>query len=211
MTSLSYRSFTCWLGGSVVASDPVRLPVDRQQARTHAYHDLIATLPNEAATTGTIDTPLRAAKALADLTCGYHVDVPALFTTFESDGYDEMIVVKAIPFYSLCEHHLLPFHGGASVGYIPNGRIIGLSKIARLVEAYARRLQVQERMTVQIADAIETHLQARGVIVLVTAEHLCMTMRGVQKPGSTTTTSVVRGIIKDDQRARLEATTLLTQ
>jgi GTP cyclohydrolase I len=158
---------------------------------------------------GTQDTPRRAAAAYAYLTSGYEVDVPGLFTHFDADGYDELVMVKAIPFYSLCEHHLLPFHGEAHVGYIPQGRIVGLSKLARLVEAYARRLQVQERLTEQIADAIVTHLEAKGVIVVISAEHLCMAMRGVEKAGTRTITSVVRGAMKDDPRARAEAFSLL--
>jgi GTP cyclohydrolase IA len=132
---------------------------------------------------GLADTPARAARAWADLTCGYHQDPADLFTTFEADGYDEMVIVRDVAFYSLCEHHLLPFHGETHVGYIPGERIVGISKVARLVELFARRLQVQERLTTQIADALEEYLQPKGVIVVAGAEHLCMTMRGVQKPG----------------------------
>lgn len=159
---------------------------------------------------GTMRTPERAAKAWRELTAGYDVDVAALVTTFDAEGHDEMVVVKSIPFHSLCEHHLLPFSGKAHVGYIPNGSIVGLSKIARIVDAYARRLQVQERLTDQIADVLAGDpVHARGVIVVVEAEHLCMSMRGVQRPGAVTSTSVVRGILKDDQRARAEAFALI--
>lgn len=160
---------------------------------------------------GTKETPARAARAWLDLTAGYAVDVRRLLKCFDAEGHDEMVVVRGIPFYSLCEHHLLPFHGEAHVGYIPDGHIVGLSKVARLVDAYARRLQVQERMTDQIADALCDHVKARGVIVVVKATHLCMSMRGVQKPGALTVTSVVRGILKEDQRARAEAFELIGQ
>ena len=129
-----------------------------------------------------------------------------LTVTFAAE-HDEMVMVRDIPFASLCEHHMMPFMGKAHVGYIPgdDGRITGLSKLARLVDAYARRLQVQERMTTQIADTMEKVLDARGVLVVVEAEHLCMSMRGVKKPGTLTITSAVRGLFRDDPRTRAEA------
>lgn len=172
---------------------------------------LAAALRGEELHAGVIDTPVRAARALMEMTGGYDVDVPALFTTFERDGYDEMIVERGIPFVSLCEHHLLPFIGTAAVAYVPNGggRIVGLSKIARVVDAYARRLQVQERLTQQIADAFWQHLDPAGVMVVVRCRHLCMELRGVKTAGVPTATSVVRGVFKDDPRARAEALTLL--
>jgi GTP cyclohydrolase I len=154
---------------------------------------------------GTQDTPERAARGWRELMAGYHVDADGLLRCFDSDGYDEMVSVAAIPFYSTCEHHLMTFHGHAHVAYVPNGGIVGLSKLARLVDAYARRLQVQERMTQQIAQAIQRVLTPRGVMVMVEAEHLCMAARGVQRPGTLTTTSVVYGLMKDDPRARGEA------
>lgn len=154
---------------------------------------------------GLADTPARAARAWAELTIGYRQDPADLFRTFEADGYDELVMVGPIPFYSLCEHHLLPFHGDAWVGYIPAGRIVGLSKIARLVDVFARRLQVQERLTAQVADTLNTHLEPLGVIVVVAARHLCMEMRGVQTSGAGTTTSAVRGAFRDDPAAREEA------
>lgn len=158
---------------------------------------------------GVVDTPGRAARALLEMTSGYDVDVAALFRTFEDDGYDEMIAEAPIPFTSLCEHHMLPFAGNAGIVYIPNGRIVGLSKLARLVDAYARRLQVQERMTLQIADAIEGHMDAKGVMVLVQAEHSCIGCRGVRKSGVTAVTNVVRGAILEKPEARAEALDLL--
>lgn len=158
---------------------------------------------------GTEDTPGRAARAWAEMTAGYFVDIEELLTTFDADGYDEMVIVKSCPVWSLCEHHLLPFHGIAHVGYIPGDAIIGLSKIPRIVDAFARRLQVQERLTAQIADTLEEHLKPKGVIVVVEATHLCMAMRGVGVHGSTTITSAVRGVLKDKPEARAEALNLI--
>jgi GTP cyclohydrolase I len=133
-----------------------------------------------------------------------------LETTFDED-HDELVLVKDIPLYSICEHHLVPWHGTAAVGYIPgaDGRITGLSKLARVVDLYAKRPQVQERLTSQVADAVMRRLEPQGVIVVVQAEHLCMAMRGVRKPGSLTMTSAVRGIFKSDQRTRAEALSLI--
>jgi len=156
---------------------------------------------------GLLDTPRRVAAMYEELFSGLH-DEPSrhLTVTFAAD-HDEMVMVRDIPFASLCEHHLVPFIGRAHVAYIPgaDGRITGLSKLARLVDGYARRLQVQERMTTQIADAIETVLDPRGVLVVVEAEHLCMSMRGVKKPGSLTITSAVRGLFRSDSATRAEA------
>ena len=126
-------------------------------------------------------------------------------TTFPNDGgYDELVVARDIPFHSLCEHHLLPFHGVAHVGYLPGERIIGLSKLARVVDLFARDLQVQERLTEQIAGWLDAHLRAKGLGVVLEAEHLCMTLRGVQKPGARTVTSALRGTVRDDPRTRQE-------
>lgn len=159
---------------------------------------------------GLRETPKRAAAAWVESTTGYTVDIPGLFTTFESNGYDEMVVVKDMYFYSLCEHHLRPIIGMAHVAYVPaNGRIVGLSKIARLVDAYAARLQVQERLTAEVADALMKHLEPAGVAVVLSARHLCMEERGVRKPGSTTITSVLRGVMFDKPDTRAEALALL--
>lgn len=130
-----------------------------------------------------------------ELTAGYRETVD--LTTFAADGYDEIVAVSRLPFYSLCEHHMLPFHGYAHIAYLPGSRIRGLSKFARLVDLYARRLQLQERLTSQIAERLVDELDPRGVVVVIEAEHLCMTMRGVQKPVSYTRTSVVRGIFRE--------------
>jgi GTP cyclohydrolase IA len=147
------------------------------------------------------ETPRRMAAALAELL------TPEAFeaTTFPNDGgYDEMVVARSIPFHSLCEHHLLPFHGVAHVGYLPGERIIGLSKLGRVVELFARRLQVQERMTVQIADWLADEIEPKGIGVVLEAEHLCMALRGVHKPGTRTVTSALQGLVRDDPRTRQE-------
>jgi GTP cyclohydrolase I len=150
-------------------------------------------------------TPERVHRMYTELTAGYHVDADRLLNgaVFDVD-YSEMVVVKDIPFYSLCEHHLLPFFGTAGVAYIPRGRVIGLSKIPRIVEMYARRLQVQERLTQQIADLLQTRLEPQGVGVVIEATHLCAVMRGVRKPGTVMTTSAVLGIFRSRDKTRAE-------
>jgi GTP cyclohydrolase IA len=156
---------------------------------------------------GLIETPRRVAAMYEELFTGFHSDPSEhLQVTFE-EHHDEMVMVRDIPFTSLCEHHLVPFMGKAHVAYIPgkDGRITGLSKLARLVEGFARRLQVQERMTSQIADSIDSVLEPRGALVVIEAEHLCMSMRGVRKPGTVTVTSAVRGIFRTDEATRAEA------
>jgi GTP cyclohydrolase IA len=150
-------------------------------------------------------TPDRVHRMYAELTAGYHVDAERLVNGAIYDvGYSEMVVVKEIPFYSLCEHHLLPFFGTAAVAYIPRGRVIGLSKIPRVVEMYARRLQVQERMTQQIADFLNDHLKPQGVGVVIEANHLCAVMRGIRKPGTVMTTASVLGLFRTRDRTRAE-------
>jgi GTP cyclohydrolase I len=151
---------------------------------------------------GLVDTPRRVVKALRELTEGYSVDVAQLLRTFD-EPHDEMVVVNGIPFWSLCEHHMLPFHGTATVGYIPNGKVIGLSKIPRLVHAFARRLQLQERLASDIATAIENHVHPVGVGVVVKAHHTCMEMRGIQSAGEMVA-SCLLGAIKDKPEARAE-------
>ena len=159
---------------------------------------------------GLAQTPTRVAKSFAEIFGGLHQTARDVLTTTFSLGHDELVVVRDIPIYSTCEHHLLPFHGVGHVGYIPgeDGKITGLSKIARLVDMYSRRPQVQERLTTQIADAMTDILGARGVIVVIECEHLCMSMRGIRKPGSTTLTSVVRGQLRDPA-TRIEAMSLI--
>lgn len=155
---------------------------------------------------GLQDTPARMAKAWQFWTSGYNVDIPALLKTFEdgAEHYDEMVTVRNIPIYSKCEHHLADIFGTVSIAYIPNGKVVGLSKLARVADAYARRLQVQERLTVQIADAIDKHLQPHAVGVVVKARHMCMESRGICKQGHETITSALRGAFKVNPTARAE-------
>ena len=181
-------------------------PVD--QARIEkAVREILIAIGEDPDRDGLVDTPSRVARMYSEICAGLH-DEPDqhLKVTFEAD-HDEMVMVRDIALYSVCEHHLIPFTGKAHVAYIPNedGRITGLSKLARLVDAYAKRPQVQERLTTQIADELERTLQPRGVLVVIEAEHLCMSMRGVRKPGSTTVTSAVRGLFRDNAATRFEA------
>jgi GTP cyclohydrolase I len=172
-----------------------------------AMRELLVALGEDPDRDGLLNTPARVARMYSEIFSGLDVDPgDVLQVTFAAD-HDEMVLVKDIPFASVCEHHFVPFVGKAHVAYIPNedGRITGLSKLARLVDGYARRPQVQERMTVQVADTLVRVLEPRGVLVVLEAEHLCMAMRGVNKPGSTTITSAVRGLFRDDARTRAEA------
>jgi GTP cyclohydrolase I len=154
---------------------------------------------------GLKDTPSRVEESLKFLTSGYKVDVDALIgEALFDETYDEMVLVKDIEFYSLCEHHLLPFFGKCHIAYIPNGKIVGLSKLPRLVEAFSRRLQVQERLTMQLADVITRNVKPKGVGVVMEARHLCMCMRGVQKENNYAVTSSMVGVFKSDQRTRME-------
>ena len=175
-----------------------------------AVREILAALGEDPSRDGLKDTPARVARAYEEFFAGLTQDPAEVLSTVFELGHEEMILVKDIELYSMCEHHLVPFHGVAHVAYIPgsDGRITGLSKIARLVDVYAKRPQVQERLTTQIADALVEHLGARGVIVVVEAEHLCMSMRGVRKPGSRTVTSAVRGLMRD-VATRAEAMSLI--
>jgi GTP cyclohydrolase IA len=160
---------------------------------------------------GLLKTPERVEKSLKFLTSGYDVNIDQLVNdALYNESYDEMVIVKNIDFYSLCEHHMLPFFGKCHVAYLPNGKIIGLSKVPRLVDAYGRRLQVQERLTTQIAHSIESIVKPTGVGVVIEATHLCMSMRGVEKQNSYTTTSSMLGSFKKDPRTRAEFLSLLT-
>jgi GTP cyclohydrolase I len=171
-------------------------PFDHDRAEA-AVRELLIAIGEDPLRDGLRDTPARVARAYAEMTAGLHQKPEEVLTTVFDIGHDEMVLVRDIELWSMCEHHLVPFTGVAHVGYIPaeNGRITGLSKLARLVDVYARRPQVQERLTTQIADALVELLEARGVIVVIEAEHLCMTMRGVRKAGARTITSAVRGIM----------------
>ncbi len=159
---------------------------------------------------GLLKTPDRVARMYEEIFCGLKGDPSHhLEVYFEEDKHEEMVLVKDIPIYSMCEHHFLPFYGKAHVAYIPKGKITGLSKLARVVEGYAKRPQLQERLTSQIADTIMNKLKPRGVIVVVEAEHMCMTMRGIKKPGSMTLTSAVRGVFMTSEATRAEAYSLI--
>ena len=167
---------------------------------------LLKELGEDAYREGLERTPERVEKALRFLTAGYRMNVADVFNeALFVEEYDEMVVVKDIDYFSLCEHHLIPFFGKAHIAYMPRRKIVGLSKIPRLVEMFSRRLQVQERLTTQIAQAIEEHLDPRGVLVVIQAEHLCMAMRGIRKVGASTVTSAVRGLFRNDVAARAEA------
>ena len=196
--------------------DPVSLSDDRPtrpvdlDAAARAIRDLLVAVGEDPDREGLQDTPQRVARMYAETLAGGTMLADNVLNTMFDIGHDELVLVKDIDVYSTCEHHMVPFHGVAHVGYIPgvDGRITGLSKLARLVDVYARRLQVQERLTTQVADALVRLLDPRGVIVVVEAEHLCMSMRGVRKPGARTTTSAVRGALRNPA-TRAEAMSLI--
>jgi GTP cyclohydrolase I len=193
--------------------DGVHAPEIDQERIAAAVREILFAIGEDPDRDGLLDTPNRVARMYAEVCAGLHQEPSEhLATMFEAD-HDEMVMVRDIPMYSLCEHHLIPFIGKAHVAYIPNrsGNVIGLSKVARLVDGYAKRPQVQERLTRQVADALEEHLQPRGVLVVMEAEHLCMSMRGVRKAGSSTVTSSVTGIFRANVATRAEAMRFLGQ
>ena len=193
---------------STVGEPTGRVDAARVEA---AVRELLIAVGEDPEREGLKATPARVARAYAEIFAGMFVDPDEVLQTTFDENHDELVLVKDIPLYSICEHHLVPWHGKAAVGYIPgeDGRITGLSKLARVVDLYARRPQVQERLTSQVADAVMRRLEPHGVIVVVQAEHLCMAMRGVRKPGALTMTSAVRGIFKSDPRTRAEALSLI--
>ncbi|OLB79092.1 MAG: GTP cyclohydrolase I FolE [Actinobacteria bacterium 13_2_20CM_2_71_6] len=189
---------------------PVEKAVDLKRIED-AVREILIAIGEDPDRDGLRRTPTRVAQAYAELFAGLRVDpADVLTTTFEAN-HEEMVLVRNIQVFSLCEHHLLPFHGTAHLGYIPgdDGRITGLSKLARLVDVYARRPQVQERLTSQVADLLMERLQPRGVIAVLECEHMCMAMRGIQKAGSRTVTSAVRGVFQRDAKSRAEAMSLI--
>lgn len=176
-----------------------------------AIRELLIAVGEDPDREGLQDTPARVARAYAENFAGLHKDPTEVLERTFSEDHQELVLIKDIPIYSMCEHHLLPFYGHAHIGYIPNreGRVTGLSKLARLADLYAKRPQVQERLTSQIADAIQEKLQAQSVIVVIECEHLCMGMRGIRKPGAMTTTSAVRGGFKRSAASRAEVLSLI--
>jgi GTP cyclohydrolase IA len=191
--------------------DPSAIVVDRARIE-RAVREILEAIGEDPDRDGLLDTPGRVARMYEEITAGLRENPgDHLLKVFEAD-HDEMVMVRDIPLHSICEHHLVPFIGRAHVAYIPNtrGRITGLSKIARLVDGFARRPQVQERMTRQIADALNKTLEPRGVLVVIEAEHLCMSMRGIRKSGSTTVTSAVHGVFRDNPASRMEAMQFIT-
>ena len=188
-----------------------RIHTFNQERAEAAVRELLYAIGEDPERDGLRDTPARVARAYREMFAGLYTEPESVLNTMFDEDHDEMVIVKEIPLYSTCEHHLVSFHGVAHVGYIPgkDGRVTGLSKIARLVDLYAKRPQVQERLTSQIADALVKKLDPRGVIVVVEAEHLCMAMRGVRKPGAVTTTSAVRGQFKTSAASRAEALDLI--
>ncbi len=190
-----------------VTTNGAKRAVDRL-AVERAARDLLGALGADVDDEGLQETPRRVADAYTELLTPH----PFRPTTFPNeDGYDELIVARAIPFHSLCMHHMLPFHGVAHVGYLPGERIIGLSKLGRVVEYFSRNLQIQERLTTQVAGWLESELEPKGVGVVLEAEHLCMSLRGVQKLGATTVTSALRGLVRTDPRTRQEFLALTTR
>lgn len=188
------------------SDNPVDLPrIER------AVREILAAVGEDPDRDGLQETPARVARMYAELFRGLHAEPAQHLQKVFLEEYDEMVLVRDIPFNSMCEHHLLPFIGMAHVGYLPRGRVVGLSKLARIVDEISRRPQVQERMTHQIADLMDSELKPKGVIVVLEAEHSCMTIRGVQKPGALTITSAVRGLFKSNQSSRAEAMSLINE
>ena len=177
--------------------------VDLRRAEA-AVRELLLALGEDPDREGLVETPRRVAAAYAEMLGGREIDAEALLQVGFDEGHDEMVILRDIPFFSICEHHLIPFRGAAHVAYVPRGRVVGISKLARLVDAVARRPQLQERLTAQIADIMMEALQPDGVAVAVEAEHLCMTMRGIKKPGSQMVTSAMRGTFQTQNETRAE-------
>jgi GTP cyclohydrolase I len=190
---------------------PARIRKFDQSRVEDAIRELLYAIGEDPEREGLRETPSRVARAYREMFSGLYTDPDSVLNTMFDEEHDELVIVKEIPMYSTCEHHLVSFHGVAHVGYIPgkSGRVTGLSKIARMVDLYAKRPQVQERLTSQIADALVRQLDPSGVIVVIEAEHLCMAMRGVRKPGAVTTTSAVRGLFKTNAASRAEALDLI--
>ncbi|MGT2924124.1 GTP cyclohydrolase I FolE [Streptococcus caviae] len=181
-----------------------------QKKIEEAVYQLLEALGENPEREGLLDTPKRVARMYQEMFSGLNEDPKDQFTAVFSEEHDEVVLVKDIPFYSMCEHHLVPFYGTAHVAYMPSGgRVTGLSKLARAVEVASRRPQLQERLTAQVADALEEALNPKGVFVMIEAEHMCMTMRGIKKPGSKTVTSAARGLCRSDKEVRREIISMI--
>ena len=189
---------------------PIAEPMDTARIRA-AVREIIIGVGEDPDREGIRDTPRRVADMYAEVFAGLREDPADVLRVGFEEGHQEMVIVKDIPFYSMCEHHFLPFHGVAHVGYIPNGRVVGLSKLARAVEILARRPQLQERLSSQLADVIMETMAPQGVAVVISAEHLCMTMRGIRKPGSLTVTSAMRGVFQRGSATRAEFMSLIIE
>jgi GTP cyclohydrolase I len=212
LSTLASVSTALSSSGSSSGSAQPLLPVFDAERAEAAVRELLIAVGENPDRDGLIRTPGRVARAFAEQFSGLHTDPDTVLNTSFDENHNEMILMRDIDMYSTCEHHLVPFFGKAHVGYIPgpDGRVTGLSKLARLVDGYAKRPQVQERLTTQIAEALVRRLQPAGAIVVIEAEHLCMAMRGIRKPGAVTTTSAVRGIFQSQARTRAEAMSLIT-
>src|SRR3989338_6590191 len=187
------------------------MKIDKEKIEK-AVKEILSAIGEDPSRDGLLQTPKRVAEMYEEIFLGLHEDAKTHLTIFKQEDHEEMVMVKEIPFYSICEHHLIPFSGKAHVVYIPKeGRVTGLSKLVKVVESYAKRPQVQEKLTGQIADTIMEALDPHGVLVIIEAEHLCMSMRGVKKPGTLTVTSAVRGVFRKDAKVRSEALALIRQ
>lgn len=187
---------------------PADFKVDKERI-ARAIREILSAIGDNPDREGLRDTPARVARMYEELFCGLRQNPRSLLTTVFTEKYDELVVLRDIPFNSMCEHHLMPFEGKAHVAYLPDGKVVGLSKLARVVDAYALRPQVQERLTTQLADVIMSELAAQGAAVVIEAVHTCMTCRGVKKPGSVMVTSAIRGVCADNPATRAEVMSLL--
>ena len=188
-------------------SKPKNFEVDLVRIE-NAVSEILLALGEDEKREGLAETPKRVARMYAELLSGMRTD-PAEYLQVFTESYDEVVLLRDVPFYSICEHHMMPFIGKAHIAYLPDGRVLGISKLARIVDSFARRLQVQERLTGQIADFLMEHLKPKGVAAVIEASHSCTTIRGIKKPGSVMVTSALRGIFKSDPRSRSEVLSLI--